>query len=332
MKPLLATLTLSLAVALSSQAQTLWEGDDSNLFGVPSNWTSGVPNVSGTNEGTIDGTGSTDPRLGTLNGAFQIISANVTQTGHTVGVNGTDNSTNGAVTLNGTWNLNGGTFDVDSNYEVRLNGTFIVDGGTLAGTGTGGYVVNTPSTDVQFLSGTHDVGSSKFNIFDGNVLIDNASLSAGSMWMGSFSGSNRTPVLTLQDGANLDINGQFRRIVNPSTTSTTVSFASGVSTFSADSWFTGGGAALELDLDFATASSGSTFTIASGFFTEAEWQTQFTNGKLTVDGDNTGKAFADYFQVSGDTLTFVPIPEPGSAALLGMALGGVLLFGRRRRS
>ena len=76
-------------------------------------------------------------------------------------------------------------------------------------------------------------------------------------------------------------------------------------------------------LNFTTGSTGS--FDATGW-TQTDYETLWTNGNLTVDGGQTGN-FSDNFQVSGATLTVVP--EPSSAALLG--LGGLALILRRRK-
>jgi len=60
--------------------------------------------------------------------------------------------------------------------------------------------------------------------------------------------------------------------------------------------------------------------------TATDYEAFYTDGDLTIGGDNSA-AFADVFQVSGNTLSLVP--EPSSTALLG--LGGLALILRRRK-
>jgi hypothetical protein len=76
-------------------------------------------------------------------------------------------------------------------------------------------------------------------------------------------------------------------------------------------------------LNFTTGSTGS-FDVTG--WTQTDYETLWTNGNLTVNGGQTGD-FSDNFQVTGSTLTTVP--EPSSAALLG--LGGLALILRRRK-
>lgn len=68
--------------------------------------------------------------------------------------------------------------------------------------------------------------------------------------------------------------------------------------------------------DFTTTAAGST----AGF----DW-TMFKSAALTIDGTATNA-----FDVSIDVISAVP--EPGSLALLGVALAGVAFVGRRRQS
>ncbi|NWK55009.1 PEP-CTERM sorting domain-containing protein [Verrucomicrobiaceae bacterium N1E253] len=75
-------------------------------------------------------------------------------------------------------------------------------------------------------------------------------------------------------------------------------------------------------IDFTAGSTGS-LTVTG--YTQTDYETLWTDGNLTYGGAQSG-TFADNFSVSGSTLTAVP--EPSSAALLG--LGGIALVLRRR--
>ena len=55
----------------------------------------------------------------------------------------------------------------------------------------------------------------------------------------------------------------------------------------------------------------------------------FDTGFLTADGQVDGDSFADIFEVNGNTLSLVAVPEPSSTALLG--LGALALILRRKK-
>ncbi|MBK1855309.1 PEP-CTERM sorting domain-containing protein [Verrucomicrobiaceae bacterium 5K15] len=62
----------------------------------------------------------------------------------------------------------------------------------------------------------------------------------------------------------------------------------------------------------------------------AAWKTEITTGNYTLGGvDITEISFDEDFVVTGNTLSLVAVPEPSSAALLG--LGGLALIMRRRK-
>lgn len=318
-------------------AQTIWEGDTDSAFFNAANWSSGTPTL--LVEGEIDGTGTNSPELGTLNGGFQNLpSFLLTQTGDTVSVLGTDDATNGAVSIGGStvWNLNGGFLDVSSNYELRANGTLIVDGGTLQATGTAQLVIRSNSADLQILSGSHDLTGNRFGAINGSLLIDGASLTAAGMNFGNFGSNNQNGTVTLQNGASLTLednnNGALRNSVQASATNSSgqLNFGPGVSSLTAGGWtFNNGGP--DLGIDFDPGAVGSTFTILnSSAFDETEWEAYWTTGSLTVGGANVGN-FSDFFEVSGGTLTMVP--EPGSVALLGIGAAALAIaFWWRRRT
>ena len=77
-------------------------------------------------------------------------------------------------------------------------------------------------------------------------------------------------------------------------------------------------------IDFTTGSTGE-LTVTG--LTATDYEAFYTAGDLTFAGDNSA-AFADVFEVSGNTLSLV-VPEPSSTALLG--LGGLALILRRRK-
>jgi len=76
-------------------------------------------------------------------------------------------------------------------------------------------------------------------------------------------------------------------------------------------------------LNFTAGSTGS-FEVTG--WTSSDYEALWNDGKLTYAGGNSGD-FTDHFNVNGSTLTAVP--EPSSAALLG--LGGLALILRRRK-
>ena len=78
-------------------------------------------------------------------------------------------------------------------------------------------------------------------------------------------------------------------------------------------------------LDFTAGSTGS-LTVTG--LDAAAYEAFYDAGDLTFAGANT-ETFSDVFQVSGNTLSLVAVPEPSSTALLG--LGGLALILRRRK-
>ena len=85
-------------------------------------------------------------------------------------------------------------------------------------------------------------------------------------------------------------------------------------------------------INFGTADTGS-LTVDGTIIDEdnntVSFENLFDTGFLTADGQVAGDSFADIFEVNGNTLSLVAVPEPSSTALLG--LGALALILRRKK-
>jgi len=294
-----------------THAATTWTGASDNNFFEPTNWDNGVPstsNVGTINSGTIDLTGS----------SFSAFSATVIQNGGDV------TNTVANLPLNGSWDLLGGTFSSGStgSFDLR-NATFNVNGGNIV-PDSGGWRLENAGSNLNVLSGVQDFGSGRINQNGGNLLVDQASMTVGSLWMGNF--GTQTSLLTLQGGASLtltDSSNALRETTSSNTSS--IQFGAGTSSLMA----TSANSMADFQIDFATGADNSSITVNSGGLDEAAWMTKWTNGSLTYNGSNTGN-FGDFFDVTGDTLTLSIVPEPGTALLVGLGLWGLVVTNRRR--
>jgi len=308
----------SILLAATAPAQTTtWTGATDNDFNTAGNWDNGLPN--GSNTAIINsGTPVIDASLP--------ISTPIIQNGGDVSATAAANTYN--------WDVLGGTVALPglANGAYRIIGsTMTFDGGTLVGDASAeassGFEIRTGST-LQFLSGVHDpsdgLTDGKMHNQEGTFLLDNASLSAASLWTGNFAGGIQSTTNTLQNGATLTV-AQLRAV---DTSGTTINIGAGVNTLTANSLFGSFGTNV-FDITGGAAAAGSSITlsgVANTFWTDA-----YTSGSLLFEGDNTNP-FANFFQLSGtDNETLTVVPEPGTYALLVgcLALTGVML--RRRR-
>lgn len=311
LRPLLA-LAGSLAAASVLHAQTTWTGAVDSEFLTAGNWSNGAPNNS-TNLGTIS-SGTVTWTTGNANGRH------ITQNGGAVSVNTTTSLTlqNGGAGQS-TYNLNGGTFDISNTGRLNLGdgGTLNVNGGGLTSTGGGVLWLNHANALVNINQNL----TTSVQIFNrlGVFTVDGAAFQIGDFTLGSNASS---AFLALKGGASMNVTTSFQSVG----ATKSVSFADGANAFSAAAW--GGSGLGTTTFDFASSGSGSSITITSGAWDAAAWEAKWTGGLLTVDGGNAGN-FADFFTVSGNTLTYAAVPEPGSFALIG-AMGALAFAGMRR--
>lgn len=307
LRPLLA-LAGSLAAASVLHAQTTWTGATDNDFGTAGNWSNGTPNNS-TNPGTISG--------GTPSSTSNINGVNITQSGGTFSYSGTLQSGT-------TWNLNGGVFDISTTNRFNLgtSTTLNVNGGNLTSTGGGQFWVNSDSAAVNILSNLTTSALIWQRL--GTFTIDNSTLQIGTF---QFANNTSAASLTLQNGATLNATTSLTYGGGINTDQGQITFTNGANTLTAAAWSKQD----DFQFDFTSTATGSTISIASGFYDQSAWEARWSAGELTVDGTNIG-AFGDYFTVAGNTLTFVgsTIPEPSSFALIG-AVGALAFAGARRR-
>jgi hypothetical protein len=158
-------------------------------------------------------------------------------------------------------------------------------------------------------------GTSTWNINGGTVDGSGASGNGTTFWLGNEAGS--TGVINMNSGT-FDGSGFTSFLFGRNGGVGILNLAGG--TFSIGSAPTIGGSDR---LNFTTGSTGS-FDVTG--WTQTDYEALWNSGNLTVNGGQTGD-FSDNFQVTGSTLTTVP--EPSSAALLG--LGGIALILRRRK-
>lgn len=201
---------------------------------------------------------------------------------------------------------NDGTINVTATTTLlSLDGDFSVTIGTLGSLtdiGTGDTVVK---------------GEASIILDGGSLTLSNPRFRDG----GSNSGGN----VVMKSGSFTATGADIRLI----STGTWLQFAAGGSgTVVFDEVFDTWATTSEI-LDFETGNTG-TFTVNNG--TLAAYTTRFEGGAIRVNGaDVSAGLITDYFDVSADgkTISLAAVPEPSSAALLG--LGGIALILRRRK-
>lgn len=191
-----------------------------------------------------------------------------------------------------------------TNWSQINGGTLVLDNGTFTRTGGGNLVLAFNDGD------------------DATVSLDNGSAInlGGELWFGHTSAvTNQVISLTIGGGSSINA---------------TTPGAVGL-------WFWDTDAAgNDFNLNFVSGTEVSSVnarvgrrSVAAGGSNAVTWETLWDEGILTIDGGNAG-VFSDHFVTSGTagtsdySIQSIPVPEPGSLALLG--LGGLAVLRRRR--
>ena len=242
----------------------------------------------------------------------------------------------GAVLMSGNWanadiittdrdgeETNHGTALIISNDDLRTQNLVIdaFNGGGVVRFTTGGIIAQSTTTTIDIQAGIFS-GSSDGNNFFGNNDTGNHTftISGGVVEFDGNLGIARdeaTALLTISGGAFIVDGTLSIDVLNGSNAGTegdgTINFTTGS---------TGTLTAGRIQTDGSISATGGVTADA------AAYEALFTSGDLTFEGVNTG-VFSEIFQVNGNTLSLVAVPEPSSLALLGFGVVG--LVARRRK-
>lgn len=237
----------------------------------------------------------------------------------------------------------------------------VLDGTDTATIGNGDTVTYNPGPDLVINAGSSLTinGGSTWQqnptnwsqINGGSLVLDNGTFSrptpGGNLVLGFNDGDDAT--VSLDNGSAINLGGElwFGHVGNDRTNQVVSLAIAGGSSVTALApggvgvWFWDTDAAgNDFNLNFVSGTAVSSFNARVGRRNSVStdnavtWETLWNEGILTIDGGNAG-VFSDHFITTGTagtenySLQTIPVPEPGSLALLG--LGG-LMIARRRRS
>lgn len=355
-----AVALLSVPLALSSQAATVWNSTTGGDWNNAANWTNGIPlegtvadpaiinagrtsnvnsNVANTagaitvgnqNAGSFAGTTLNINAGGTLNSSGTLTIANSTATADQsaeVNVVGGTFNTTGSTNINtfGTINVTSGSFT--TTQTVNVNGELNVNGGNFVNNG-GRPVIGVSAGTVNISDGNFTANGTGPS--DGLLLGAQAiNISGGvvNMTGGQVQIDDETTLSVIGDAATINMDRLNLSNAAFGGTLRWVFDSDGVSTIN-NSSFTG-------LVEGSLIIDGTNYTGPGGVFTLLD-----TTNLATISSDVSVFGFDGYTAVLTQdqavtddvfiTITANPIPEPASLSLLG--IGGTLMLGRRRRS
>jgi hypothetical protein len=340
---LLCTTAVAAVFASAASAQTTFNGTGTGAaldIDLSGNWTNGLP-TSALNPGTI----STNSTVDASTGNFTYTGYYITLTGGTMTQ---FNLGNDPTFSGGSFTVNGGTYGPTGTRGITFsNGNVAtLTSGAIRTGSNGGVTINSSSLAVN--GGTLELQGSNRNI----ALSNNSSLAVngGTVTMVTSNATGYFGVNQLATGNNtINLNGG-------NTTANFLAFGNNASTPRLRLSLGGSTEGSFTAVNFLALSGNEvigarridwmpdslmtmTMTAAASTWAETEWAA----GRMTYNGSGNGTfgnwstvtttGFGDgnRFNMSGNTLSIVAVPEPSTLALVGMAGAGFLVLGRMRK-